>query len=146
VLTNSEFTTAQYWTLTKAKLIPFVLSLRIYWNLCLVLILSPSVSRFLTFSTSFKISEEMNVRITHLCSSCYVRSPWQCPWRYQVYHLMLVVSWCTTSCNIKICALYPHSLFIRFVWISELWAKISLQQYLFRVYNRNIRRLLLGTK
>ena len=61
----------------------------------------PSVARSLKLSPSFKISDEINVRLTHLCSSCYFTSPSLCSWYYQFYHLYLVVTCCTTSYKIK---------------------------------------------
>ena len=54
VLTNSEFTTARYWTLVKVQRIPSILSLRIYSDLCLVLIVNHSIARSLESSPIFK--------------------------------------------------------------------------------------------
>ena len=66
-----------------------------------MLIVSPSVARTLMLSPSFKISDDITVRITHLCCSCYVKSPWLCSWYCQFYHLHLAVTCCTTTYNIK---------------------------------------------
>ena len=67
-----------------------------------MLIVSPSVVRSLKLSPSFKISDEINVHITHLCSSCYVKSLWLYSWYYRFYHLRLVVTCCTIIYNTEI--------------------------------------------
>ena len=126
VLTNSGFTTARYWTLVQTKWIPSVLSLRIYWDLCLVLILSPFLARFLRLSPSFKVSDEINVRITRLCYSYYMKSPWLFSWYCQVYHLQLVVTWCTASFNIKKLCILPAQCICIILWFLEQRANISL--------------------
>jgi hypothetical protein len=54
LLTNSEFRAARYCTLAQVQWTPSILSLRVYSDLCLVLIVSPSVARSLKLSPFFK--------------------------------------------------------------------------------------------
>ena len=115
VLTNSEFTTAPYWTLLQAIWIPSILSLRIYSDLCFVLIVILSLGRSLKLSPSLNISDEINICITHLCCSFYVTNPRHFSWYYQVHHLQLAVTCCTTSFNFR--NLCPHSAFI-YLYVS----------------------------
>ena len=72
-LTNSQFTTAQYWTVVEAKWNPSIWGLRVYSDLCLVLIVSPSVARSLKLSPAFTNCDEINSR-TIICAA---RATWQ---------------------------------------------------------------------
>ena len=130
VLTNSQFTTARYWTLVQDKRNPSIWALLVYSNLCLVLIVSPSVAISLKLSPSFTNCDEINSRTTHLYCTCYVTGPWHCLWHFQVYHLQLLVTWCTSSWTLNSFAFYPQSEFIRFIRISEQRKNILLHHWL----------------
>ena len=137
VVNNTELTTARYWTLVEKTNESPSYCRNVFIRICLVLIVSPSVVRSPKFSPSFKISDEINVRITHLCCSCYVTSPWLCSWYYQVYQLQLVVSCCNSSFNIKMLGILPAQCIYTILWIIEQRANISLHHQLIRVYNQN---------
>ena len=130
VSTNSQSKAARYWTLTQAKWNPSISPLHVYSYLCLVFILSPSVARSLKLSLSFKISDEINSRTTHLCCTCYVTGPWLHIWYYQVYHLQFLVTWCTSIWTLNSFAFCLHSEFIIFLRISEPRTNISLHRWL----------------
>jgi len=127
VLTNSEFTKARYWAPAQAKLIPNILSLRIYSDFWLLLIVSPSVATSQKLIPSFKITNKIILCITYLCCSCYMTGPWLCPWHYHVYLLNLWLIDASSVSTRNICVFCPHSVFIWFERISERRVNISLR-------------------
>jgi len=103
------------------------LSLLIYSDLCLVLIVNTSVAEVVSILQNFRRNKSMDY--SHVLF--FLREkPMNFSLYYQVYHLHHLVTLYTTNFNIKnLCILTARCIYIH-LWISEHTANISLHHYL----------------
>ena len=107
--------------------IPPVLSLLIYSDLCLVLIVNTSVAEVVSILQNFRRNKSMDY--SHVLFVLREK-PMNFSLYYQVYHLHHLVTFYTTNFNIKKLCILPARCIYIFLCFSEHRANISLHHYL----------------